>query len=376
MSLLPCCECLVHVLKCRLNVMSDTQERTRESTATSVSTKRIGIIGFDGVVAIDVSGPADAFAVANEATGNPKPAYEVVVISASSKPFTSGSGLVFKPQQTFKNAPALDTVIVPGGSGLRKPAVNTSVSAFIKARAKSTRRIASVCSGIYGLAPTGLLAGRSVTTHWEQAQNVARQFPDLKVNENAIFIKDGQFYTSAGATAGIDLALSLIEEDYGRRVSLTVARQLVVYLQRSGGQEQYSEPLRFQTESVSRFSELTTWIHTHLNEDLSVDALAGRACLCPRHFSRRFKAEVGASPADFIERLRLDEARRRLSNGDNSIENVGLSVGFKSADAFRRAFERRLGVTPSDYKRCFSSASRVLPIQQQRGESKRLSKAA
>ena len=338
--------------------------------------KRIGIVGFDGVVSIDISGPADAFAVANETQSDPRPAYEVVVISPSSKPFASGSGLVFKPQRTFKNAPSLDTLIVSGGPGLRKPAVNRSVSAFVKARANSTRRIASVCSGIYGLAPTGLLAGRNVTTHWEQAQNVARRFPDLKVNENAIFIKDGQFYTSAGATAGIDLALSLIEEDYGQQVSLTVARQLVVYLKRSGGQERYSEPLRFQTESVSRLSELTTWIYTHLNDDLSVEALAVRACLCPRHFSRRFKSEVGTSPADFVEKLRLDETRRRLSNGDNSVENVGLSVGFKSGDAFRRAFERRLGLSPSDYRRRFSSASRVPSAQRQRSEPKKLSKAA
>lgn len=338
--------------------------------------KRIGIIGFDGVVSVDISGPADAFAIANETESDPKPAYEIEVISPSSRPFVSESGLVIKPHRTFKNAPSLDTLIVPGGSGIRDPATNKSVSAFVRARAGSTRRVASVCTGIYGLAATGLLAGRNVATHWNHAHNVARRFPDLKVDGNAIFIKDGQFHTSGGATAGIDLALSLIEEDYGRHVSLTVARQLVVYLKRPGGQEQYSEPLRFQTESVSRFSELTTWIHAHLNNDLSVEALAGRACLCPRHFSRRFKIEFGASPADFVERLRLDEARRRLSNGDNSVENVGLSVGFRSADAFRRAFERRLGVSPSDYRRRFSSSRKVLSVQQQRRESKRLSKAA
>jgi len=329
------------------------------------------------VVAIDLAGPADAFAIANEAESDPKPSYEVLIIASSSQPFVSGSGLIFKPQRTFKTAPSLDTLIIPGGSALLKPAINRSVSAFIRTRVGSTRRIASVCTGIYGLAATGLLAGRKVTTHWHHAHNVARRFPDLKVNDNAIFIKDGQFYTSGGATAGIDLALSLIEEDYGQQVSLGVARELVVYLKRSGGQEQYSEPLQFQTESVSRFSELATWIHSHLNNDLSVETLAGRACLCPRHFSRRFKTEVGTSPADFVERLRLDEARRRLSAGDNSIENVGMSVGFKSVDAFRRAFERRLGVSPGDYRRRFSSAAKVLSVQQQqRRESKKLSKAA
>lgn len=342
-----------------------------------MKTKRIGLVGFDPVVAIDLAGPADAFAVANEAECDPKPSYEVIILAQSSKPFESESGLVFKPHQTFENAPSLDTIIVPGGAGIRKPAVNRAVSAFIRARAGSTRRIASVCTGIYGLAATGLLSGRKVTTHWHHAQKVARCFPDLQVNGDAIYIKDGQFYTSGGATAGIDLALCLIEEDHGRQVSLMVARELVVYLKRSGGQEQYSEPLRFQAESISRFSELTTWIQTHLNDDLSVETLAGKACLCPRHFSRRFTNEVGTSPADFVERLRLDEARRRLTGGDNSVENVGLSVGFKSADAFRRAFERRLGVSPSDYRRRFGSSRKIPPsIRGRRREPRKMSLAA
>jgi transcriptional regulator GlxA family with amidase domain len=234
----------------------------------------------------------------------------------------------------------------------------------------------SICTGIYGLAATGLLAGRRVTTHWHFAPDVARRFPDLRVHDNAIFLKDGPFYTSAGATAGIDLALFLIEEDYGPRVALAVARELVVYLKRSGGQEQYSEPLQFQTQSVSRLSELATWILSHLNANLSVEALAAKACLCPRHFSRRFKIEFGATPADFVERLRLDEARHRLSSGDNSVENVGTSVGFTSADAFRRAFERRLGVNPRDYRERFTARAKVSQPRRERREVKRLSKAA
>jgi transcriptional regulator GlxA family with amidase domain len=270
----------------------------------------------------------------------------------------------------------LDTLIIPGGIALRKPNVSRSVSAFVKAQAARTRRIVSICTGIYGLAATGLLAGRQVTTHWRYARDLAVRFPDLRVHDNAIFLKDGPFYTSAGATAGIDLALFLIEEDYGPRVSLAVARELVVYLKRAGGQEQYSEPLQFQTESVSRLSELTTWILSHLNENLSVEALAAKACLCPRHFSRRFKVEFGVTPADFVEKLRLDDARRRLSSGDNSVENVGTSVGFTSADAFRRAFERRLGINPSDYRRRFTSDAKVSRTLRRRRQIHRLSKAA
>jgi transcriptional regulator GlxA family with amidase domain len=340
--------------------------------------KRIGFIGFDGVVAIDLAGPAEAFATAQirEGRDEPRPCYEVLTIGLSNQPFVADSGIVFTPQKTLKTAPALDTLIIPGGKGLQTPRINRMVSGFVKARSGHTRRIVSICTGIYGLASTGLLSGRKVTTHWRYAHDVARRFPDIRVHDNAIFLKDGPFYTSAGATAGIDLSLSLIEEDYGPRVALAVARELVVYLKRSGGQEQYSEPLQFQTQSISRLSELTTWILSHLNENLSVEALATKACLCPRHFRRRFKIEFGSTPSDFVERLRLDEARRRLSVGDNSVEHVGTSVGFKSADAFRRAFERRLGINPSDYRERFATGANLSSLPRRRRGLNRFSKAA
>jgi transcriptional regulator GlxA family with amidase domain len=322
--------------------------------------KRIGLIGFDGVVAIDLAGPADVFTYAEMPMGQngSQRCYEVITIGLSLRPFVAESGLVFVPETSFKNAPPLDTLIVPGGSGLHKPQIAKPIAEFMKARARHTRRIASVCTGLYALAGTGLLAGRKVTTHWHHAQKIARGFPELHVDHDAIFIKDGPFYTSAGATAGIDLSLSLVEEDYGPRVAMTVARELVVYLKRPGGQAQYSEPLKFQTQSVSRLSELMTWIIGHLSEDLPLEMLAFKACLCPRHFWRRFKAEFGCTPTDFVEKLRLDEARRRLSTTDDSIEHIGLSVGFKSADAFRRAFERRLGINPRDYRERFRTSAR------------------
>jgi transcriptional regulator GlxA family with amidase domain len=340
--------------------------------------KRIGLIGFDGAGTIEMAGAAAAFACAQVQEGDrsPRRCYEVIVIGVSNKPFTAMSGLIFQPHKTFKNAPPMDTLIIPGGLALLEPHIGKPIAAFVKARANSTRRIVSLCSGIYALAMTGLLAGRRVATCWRYAQDVARRFPGLQVDSNSIFLKDGTFYTSAGATAGIDLALSLIEEDYGPRVALAVARELVVYLKRPGGQEQYSEPLQFQAESVSRLSDIATWIVSHLSEDLSVEVLAAKACLCPRHFSRRFKAEFGHSPADFVEKLRLDEARRRLSAGDNSIENVGLSVGFKSADAFRRAFERRLELNPRDYRRRFSTAAKTKHANHRRLNSNRIFMAA
>jgi transcriptional regulator GlxA family with amidase domain len=228
------------------------------------------------------------------------------------------------------------------------------VTAWIGSRAGRIRRVASVCTGIYGLAPSGLLDGRRVTTHWKFTADLARRFPRLRVEPNALYVKDGPFYTSAGVTAGIDLALALVEEDFGPQVALAAARVLVVYLKRAGGQEQYSEPLRFQTRSSDRFSELAAWMAGHLHQDLSVEALASRACVCGRHFSRRFKDAFGSTPAAFVEDLRLNESRRLLSSNTGTIESVAESVGFRSADSFRRAFERRFGITTTGYRGRFS----------------------
>jgi transcriptional regulator GlxA family with amidase domain len=230
------------------------------------------------------------------------------------------------------------------------------VAGWMKQRAKTTRRIASVCTGIYGLAATGLLDGRRVTTHWRFAADVARRFPALRMNPNALFVKDAQFYTSAGVTAGIDLALAMIEEDFGSKVALAAAREMVVYLKRAGGQEQYSEPLQFQTKSSDRFAELVTWMTNNPTAAMSVEILARRASLSPRQFFRRFKEHFGSSPAMFVETLRLNEARRRLSAGELSIDTVAESVGFKGRDSFRRAFTRRFRVTPSKFRRNFALA--------------------
>ena len=233
------------------------------------------------------------------------------------------------------------------------------IAKWISPRYQRIRRIASVCTGIYALAPTGLLDGRKVTTHWRFASDVARRFPRLNVDHDALFLKDGPFYTAGGITASVDLALALIEEDYGPRVALAVARDLVVFLKRSGGQKQYSEPLEFQIHSTDRFAELATWMVEHLRSDLSLDALARRVCLSPRHFARRFKDTFGGTPAKFVENLRLDEARRRLTEGTQTIENVAASVGFSSDDAFRRSFQRRFGVRPSSYRSRFDARTKL-----------------
>lgn len=318
--------------------------------------KRIGLLGFDKVTALDLVGPADVFAAAvdlERKAGRAAP-YEIVTLGVMGPSFTAGSGIKMQADTTLAAARELDTLIVPGGEGLRVPAVNTRAAIWVKAHAGSIRRVASVCTGIYALAPTGLLDGRRVTTHWEYADAVALKFPRLRVEPNAIFVKDGKFYTSAGVTAGIDLCLALVREDLGPRLALAVARELIVYLVRNGGQEQYSAPLRFQSQATDRFSELAAWMAGHLRDDLSVEALARRASVGPRQFSRRFRHEFGDSPASFVEGLRLDEARRLLSAGGASIEVVAESVGFGSPDSFRRAFDRRFGIPPTMYRGNFS----------------------
>jgi transcriptional regulator GlxA family with amidase domain len=314
---------------------------------------RIGFLGFDGITALDLVGPMEAFAAAAVDDDQRGPCYEVLTIGVKGHRFSAESGLAFRTPHTLATAPELDTLVIPGGSGMRRARTNAVVAAWIKLHAPRIRRIASVCTGIYGLAATGLLDGRRVATHWRFIHEVSRRFPELTVDPNALFVKDGPFYTSAGITAGIDLSLALIEEDYGPRVALRVARELVVYFKRPGGQEQYSEPLQFQMESTDRFADLVAWTSGHLQNDLSVEVLADRAGVCPRHFSRRFKSSFGTTPAAFVESLRLDEARRRLSTGHRAIEAVARSVGFRSADAFRRAFERRFQVTPGSYRTHF-----------------------
>lgn len=316
--------------------------------------RRIGFVIFPRVTALDFIGPMEAF-VAADGKGR-RGGYELVVIGLDRSPVRAESGVEFNAACGLDSAPPLDTVLIPGGGGLREPRVISAVSRWLLKRAARTRRIASVCTGIYGLAATGLLDGRRVATHWAFAPDVARRFPKLHVDADALFVKDGKFYTSAGVTAGIDLALALIEEDRGPTAALAAARELVVYLKRSGDQAQYSDPLRFQARSGDRFADLAAWIAVNLRQPLSVEQLAGRMGLGARHFSRRFKMAFNMTPAEFVERRRLEEACGRLLQPRANVDTVAASVGFRSAEVFRRAFQRRFGVAPGHYRARFAAS--------------------
>ena len=330
-----------------------------ETMARGVRPLSIGIFAFDGVSLLDLTGPFEAFALArtHAADGKDRSCYDARVIGVTGKTFASDSGLVFKTDDTLLRARHLDSIIVPGGVAVRAGETYRKISEWLTSHAHRIRRIISVCTGIYPLAKSGLLDGRKITTHWRFVQDVARRFPKLRVDPISPFIKDGPFYTCGGGTGAIEMALALIEEDYGSPVALSVARELVVRLRPGGDNENSVDLLQFECGPMDRLADLPAWIGSHLSDNLSVEALANRVCLCPRHFSRLFKRFFHLTPSAFVERLRLDEARRRLILPRNSVENVARDVGFKNADSFRRAFDRHLGMSPLSYKRNFKAQS-------------------
>jgi len=314
--------------------------------------KTVGLIVFEQMAADELTGPAEAFSQATIPTSSDREfrCYQVSTLGIGTARCVTECGVIVKPQLDINNAPPLDTLIVPGGRGIHDARLNKKIAKWLNCRAPATRRIAALGAGIYALAATGLLDERHVTTHWRLARDVAQRFPKLRVIPNSLFVKDDRFYTCAGGASAVDLTLSLIEEDYGRQIALKLARELVVHLKRSGGQEQYSEALQFQVQSSDRFADMLAWILCNLDQDLSVEVLAQKACMSPRNFTRLFKATFGKPPADFVASARVTEARRRLEVPRNSIESVATSVGFRSADAFSRAFEREVDCRPSTYR--------------------------
>jgi transcriptional regulator GlxA family with amidase domain len=255
-----------------------------------------------------------------------------------------------------------DTLVIPGGTGLLSDTTCAEVAGLIKCHAPHARRVASICTGIYALAATGLLNGRRVTTHWEHARKVVKRFPELKVEESALYLKDDKFYSSAGATAGIDLALALISEDFGQQVALRVARRLLVYLVRDGGQEQYSEPMPFAANDPEdraringgRMHKLVRWIALHLGDDLKLENLAKRALMTKSDFVAQFTGTFGVPPGLFVKNLRFNEARRRLARGEKAA-NVASGLGFDAPEYFIQEFRRRFGALPGDYQRRFGA---------------------
>ncbi|WBB71979.1 GlxA family transcriptional regulator [Micromonospora sp. WMMD1128] len=302
------------------------------------------ILLFAGVQSLDVTGPLEVFAGAGSA-------YRVTTASTDGEVVRTSSGLTLTPDADLSAVPPLDTVVVPGGEGTRD--IDPLIVEWLRAHASRARRVVSVCSGAFLLAEAGLLAGRRATSHWRVCGTLARRYPDVQVDPEPIFVRDGPIATSAGVTAGIDLALALVEEDLGRDVALAIARHLVMFLRRPANQTQLSAQLSAQVASRPGLREVQRWIADNPHADLRVPALAGRASLSPRQFARAFTAEVGETPGRYVDGVRLETARRLLEENDDSIDRIAARCGYGTSEAMRRAFIRVLGVPPAEYRRRF-----------------------
>jgi len=311
--------------------------------------RRVVIVAFPDVQSLDVAGPVEVFAGSGE--------YRVELVAPTAGVVRASSGLALWADAALGDVDgAIDTLVIAGGEGTPAVMADGSFIADVRRLAPACRRVASVCSGAFVLAAAGLLDGRTATTHWTVCDTLASLYPSVTVEADRIFVRDGDIWTSAGVTAGIDLALAMVEEDLGRDVALAVARRLVVFLKRPGGQSQFSAQLAGQLAERHTLGELQSWIFDHLDQDLSVEHLAGRAAMSVRNFSRTFRREVGMTPARFVERARVDGARRLLEESTDSVDEIARRCGFGTAETMRRTFLRALHVTPSDYRNRFRLA--------------------
>lgn len=311
-------------------------------------------MAYPDVQMLDVVGPLEVFACASRFLPPTARGYAVEVLAERAGPVRTSSGLTLGAARSWLQVRGgLDTLLVAGGAGTVVAMGNRSLLDWLRRTTRRVRRFGSVCSGTFILAEAGLLDGRRATTHWNNCADLARRYPAIQVEPDPIFVRDGSIYTSAGVTAGMDLALALVEEDHGRDLALQVARQLVLFLRRPGGQSQFSAQLAVQAAEREPLRDLQTWIAEHPDADLSVPALARRVAMSPRNFARVFHREVGMTPARFTERIRVEAARRRLEETSDGVEGVAAGCGFGTAESMRRAFLRTVRVSPTAYRHRF-----------------------
>jgi transcriptional regulator GlxA family with amidase domain len=316
--------------------------------------RKVVIVAFPGVQTLDVAGPAEVFSLAGR-IANVR--YEVVVAASLADALQTSSGISLTPARTLRGVRGqLDTLLVAGGAGVARAERDEALIRWLRVAAGRSRRVASVCTGAFLLARAGLLDGRRATTHWAACAELARRYPATDVQHDAIFIRDGDVWSSAGVSAGMDLALALVEEDAGREVALEVARWLVLFVRRPGGQSQFSVQLAAQTAERDPLRELQAWIGEHPDRDLSVETLAARACMSARNFARVFQREVGMTPAAYVQAIRVERAQRELETTTASINQIARRCGFGTPETMRRAFQRGLGVGPGDYRARFRPA--------------------
>lgn len=325
---------------------------------TGSGTRRVAVLACPDVQILDVTGPLQVFSDAG---------WTVEVVGLEAGPVASSSGIRLIAERGFADIdpadPGFDTLLVAGGVGARAHMHHEPLLAWLRTAAANVRRFGSVCTGAFILGAAGLLDGRRAVTHWAHCESFRSLFPMVRLEPDALFLCDGHIYTSAGVTAGMDLALALVEDDDGHRAALTVARQLVLFLKRPGGQSQFSSHLLGEAEEGTPIRRLQDWIIGNPADDLRVEALAGRVGMSPRNFARVFLRDAGVTPQTFVERVRLDAARSRLERTIEPVGSIAGDCGFGTAETMRRAFLRRLGITPQDYRNRFRNGGGACPYR-------------
>jgi transcriptional regulator GlxA family with amidase domain len=312
-----------------------------------MSARRVVIVGFPRVQSLDLSGPYEVFAEAGT--------YRVEVAAPRQGSFTANSGLALSADVALADLRGrIDTLIVAGGYGIFDVIEDPAFVHNLQRAAKRSRRFGSICTGAFALAAAGLLDGRRATTHWRFSDRLSSRYPAVIVDPDRIYIRSGNVYTSAGVTAGMDLALALVEEDHGHDAAMAIAREFVLFMRRQGGQSQFSTALAAQTADREPLRELQAWIVDNLNADLSAETLSHRAHMSTRHFARVFSREVGRTPARYVEHVRVEAAQRRLEESTDSLEGIATHCGFGSVNSMRRSFLRVRGIPPSAYRQRFS----------------------
>lgn len=339
-----------------------TSDPVSAAAATAPGTiLRVVVVAVADFELLDVAGPLALFASATfDGRHDGTHAYDCRLLGLRAGPVRPSVGPALTADAALAETDPgdFDTVLVAGGVGARRPAPDPTLLHWLRRAAGSVRRLGSVCTGAFLLAGAGLLDGRQATTHWRHAEELAAAFPHARVEPDRIYIRDGGIWTAAGVTSGMDMALAMIAEDLGRRPALELARSKVMYMHRPGGQSQFSAELALQAADEPRLARLQGWVFENLSSPLTVEELAGRAAMSPRNFNRVFTRAVGVSPARFVERARVDAARRRLEAGTASVEAIAYDTGFGNPERMRRSFLRQLGIAPADYRQRFGAQTR------------------
>jgi transcriptional regulator GlxA family with amidase domain len=321
----------------------------------ALNTRAIAMIGFEGIQVLDVTGPLEVFSRASrllvEQGIADTPPYHVVLAAREAGPVNSSAGLAVVARCAWRNLPSVDTLLVSGGIGVDRALEDHELIEWLRTQAPRARRYGSVCTGAILLARAGLLRNRRVTTHSSYFSQLSALEPTAQVDTDAVFVRDGALWTSAGVMAGMDMALAMVEEDWGRKLALEVARMLVMHAKRHGGAPRHSAALEAQEKGANgRFGRLAGWIAANLEAELSIEALARQSDISPRHFARLFHDELGTTPAKFVEGIRFEAAQQLLADGDKTLETIAARCGFGSAETLRRVFIRRTGVSPATYR--------------------------